>query len=145
MTTQRKSSGGLQTHPCLSEAENRGGKREDLDNRYFRSRWEANWARYLNWLKSLGDIQSWSYEPKTFEFTTIRRGSRFYTPDFLVINRNGTAEYHEVKGWMDPQSATKLKRMGKHFPHVKVVLVDQAAYRAVARTIAGAIPAWEKG
>ena len=60
----------------------RGGKRADLANRYFRSSWEAKWARYLNWLASLHEIWGWEYEPQTFEFVEIKKGTRFYTPDF---------------------------------------------------------------
>lgn len=121
----------------------RGGRRDDLGGTYFRSRWEANWARYLNWLKSLGEVQSWTFEPKTFEFTSVKRGGRFYTPDFLVINRDGRAEYHEIKGYMDPRSATKLKRMAKYFPQVKIILIDKAAYRDMAKKVAALLPGWE--
>lgn len=86
------------------------GTREDLGI-YVRSRWEANYARYLNWLKSLGEIRDWKYEPDTFEFADIKRGTRFYTPDFKITEKNGETVYHEVKGWLDQRSATKLKRM----------------------------------
>ncbi len=123
----------------------KGGKRADLDNRYFRSSWEANWARYLNWLKSIGEVQSWFYESKTFEFTRIKRGGRFYTPDFLVINKNGTAEFHEIKGYMDKRSATKLRRMAKYYPEVKLILIDAPMYSSVARKVVGMIPNWERG
>jgi len=122
----------------------RGGKREDLEGRYFRSAWEANWARYLNLLVQYGEIQGWEYEVDTFEFSRIRRGSRFYTPDFKVTNRNGSIEYHEVKGWMDPASATKLKRMAKYHPTVRMVVVDQAMYRGVAQKMGAMIPEWER-
>lgn len=129
--------------PQVRTRRGRGGKREDLDSVYFRSAWEANWARYLNWLKSLGEIASWKFEPDTFEFKGIKRGSRFYTPDFRVVNRDGSIEYHEVKGYMDTRSATKLKRMSKYHPKIKVVLIDRAAYYAVGKKVAGMIPNWE--
>lgn len=121
----------------------KGGKRSDLGNVYFRSSWEANWARYLNWLMSIGEVLRWEFEPDTFEFP-VRRGSRFYTPDFKVFNKDGSVEYHEVKGWMDKRSATKLKRMAKYHPAIKLVLIDAKQYRAVARKIASLIPAWER-
>lgn len=123
----------------------RGGKRADLENRYFRSAWEANWARYLNWLAALGEVKEWAYEPTTFEFVGIRRGSRFYTPDFRITNRDGSIEYHEIKGWMDPRSATKLKRMAKYHPKVNVIVIERKAYGAVSRKVAGMIAGWEHG
>ena len=121
----------------------KGGKREDLNNQYFRSAWEANYARYLNWLKAQGEIKDWRFESKTFEFETIKRGSRFYTPDFEVVNKDNSLEYHEVKGYMDTVSATKLKRMSKYYPNVKIVLIDKDAYAAIAKSIRAFIPNWE--
>ena len=83
-----------------------GGKREDLGF-YVRSGWEANYARYLKWLVSIRHIARWEYEPETFEFP-VKRGSRFYTPDFKITNLDGTIEFHEVKGWMDQASRTRI-------------------------------------
>ena len=55
-------------------------------------------ARYLNWLISRGELVSWEYEPDTFEFVKIKRGSRFYTPDFKLKEMDGSTVYWEVKG-----------------------------------------------
>lgn len=123
----------------------RGGKRTDLDDMYFRSAWEANYARYLNWLKRQGEIRGWEYEPDTFEFGGIKRGTRFYTPDFRIENKSGSIEYHEIKGYMDKASATKLKRMAKYYPNIRVVLIDKFAYKDLAKQVQGFIPNWEKG
>ncbi len=120
----------------------RGGKREDLGF-YVRSAWEANYARYLNWLQARGQIERWEYEPDTFEFAAVRRGIRFYTPDFKVFTRDGSHEYHEVKGYMDKSSATKIKRMARYFPHERVVLIGTNEYRAIARAVARLVPNWE--
>jgi hypothetical protein len=119
-----------------------GGVRKDL-GRYFRSSWEANWARYLNWLKENGQIKDWEYETETYEFEGIKRGSRFYTPDFIVTENDGTITRYEVKGWMDQRSQTKLKRMKKYHPAIKITVIDRKAYMAVAKKIAACIPAWE--
>jgi hypothetical protein len=121
----------------------RGGKRPDLNNQYFRSSWEANYARYLNWLIQIGEILEWAYEPDTFEFLPIKRGQRFYTPDFRITNLDHSREYHEVKGWMDKVSKTKLSRMAKYYPEVKVIVIDSDAYRALAKDVKRLIPNWE--
>lgn len=121
----------------------KGGKRADLGGLYVRSRWEANWARYLNWLKYLGEIVSWEYEPDTFEFSKVRRGTRFYTPDFKIVNKDGSVEYHEVKGWLDAKSKTRAKRMAKYYQEIKVVMIDKAHYRSVAKKVSSIIPGWE--
>lgn len=122
----------------------RGGKREDLNGQYFRSSWEANYARYLNWLISIGEIQSWEFEPETFEFVKIKKGNRFYTPDFRITNNDGSIEFHEIKGYMDENSATKLKRMSKYYPDIKLVLIDKDAYRALAKSVRALITGWEE-
>ncbi len=121
----------------------KSGKREDLGGLYVRSSWEANYARYLTWLVEIGEIASWEYEPDTFEFTKIKRGSRFYTPDFKIINPDNSIEYHEVKGWMDPKSKTKLRRMAKYYPEIKLVLIDGDCYHAIAKQVRKIIPHWE--
>lgn len=119
-----------------------GGKREDLGGRYFRSTWEANWARYLNWMQQRGEIVSWRYEPTTFEFP-VKRGSKFYTPDFEITKKDGTVYFEEVKGYMDAKSATKLKRMEKYHPKVKVIVIGHSIYNAAHKNFCRLIPNWE--
>ena len=122
----------------------KGGRRKDLENRYFRSAWEANYARYMNWLISTGGSQiiSWEFEPKVFIFP-VKRGNTSYTPDFKVHKKDGTYEWHEVKGWMDTNSKVKLKRMAKFFPEENVVIVGRKEYTAIAKQVKGFVPGWE--
>jgi hypothetical protein len=120
-----------------------GGKRQDLENRYFRSRWEANYARYLNFMIKQGQVLRWEYEIQTFYFTGIKRGTVSYTPDFKVYYPNGTDEFVEIKGYMDPRSKTKLNRMKRFYPKVKVVLFETKDYAALNRTFKKIIPFWE--
>lgn len=118
------------------------GRRDDLGANFWRSRWEANYARYLNWLVKAGQIEKWEYEPTTFWFEAIRRGVRSYKPDFL-ITEGGRTYFVEVKGWMDPKSKTKLKRMKKYHPTVEVRVVAQREYREIERKVGALIPGWE--
>lgn len=115
-----------------------GGKRN-----FYRSRWEANYARYLEWLKSLGEIADWKHEPETFWFDAIKRGVRSYKPDFRVWESNGSSALHEVKGWFDARSKTTLKRMAKYHPQEKIIVVDGHVYRAIRRKVMGMIEGWE--
>lgn len=121
----------------------RGGKRADLDNQYFRSSWEANWARYLNWLISIGEISKWEYEPDTYEFIEIKKGTRFYTPDFKITNKDGAIEYQEIKGYMDDRSRIKLNRMSRYYPNIKVVVIDAEQYRFISKQVKNLVPNWE--
>ena len=110
---------------------------------FFRSRWEANYARYLEWQRLRGDIAKWEHEPKTFWFEGVKRGCVSYLPDFRVTFPNGRVEYHEVKGWMDARSVTKIKRMAKYHPTVQLLVIDAKSYRKLARLFCSTIPGWE--
>ena len=100
----------------------KGGYREDLKH-FFRSTWEANIARYYKYIG-----ESYIYEYKEFEFKGIKRGSRFYKPDFflVVVNR-----WVEVKGWFRKLDKTKLKRFKKYYPEefarLKFIIPDKYA------------------
>lgn len=124
----------------------KGGKRADLGGLYFRSRSEANYARFLNLLikNKTNGIARWEFEPDTFEFTKIKRGTRFYTPDFKLFYNDGHIEYREVKGWDYPKGKTARKRFAKYFPHLKLVLIGDDFFKSLKRQgIAGVIPNWE--
>lgn len=121
----------------------KGGKRHDLGGMYFRSSWEANYARYLNWLAAQGEIQGWRFEAVTFRFDGIKRGTHTYTPDFEVTENDGRVIFHEVKGWMDAKSKTRLKRMKKYYPKVSVIVIGEKEYREISKTVSSLIPNWE--
>ena len=114
-----------------------GGKRN-----YYRSQWELNYARYLEMLKCLGEIKEWEHEPDTFWFEGVKRGTVSYLPDFKVTENNGAIAYHEVKGWMDARSKTKIRRMAKYHPDVKLIVVDAKAYRALSKQVSGLVDGW---
>lgn len=131
----------VSSYPNSSKRSNIG-TREDL-GLFVRSSWEANYARYLNWLIEQGEIEKWEYEVDTFEFEPIKRGTRFYTPDFKIFNNDGSVEYHEVKGYMDSKSKTKLKRMAKYYPDIEIVLIDKDVYYSIASQCKNLIENWE--
>ena len=85
----------------------KGGYRKDL-KQFFRSKWEANIARYYNFVGI-----KWIYEPQEFEFYKIKRGSRFYKPDFYLPEQD---RFIEVKGWFRPADKTKIRRFKKYYP-----------------------------
>jgi len=113
---------------------------------YFRSKAEANAARYLEFQRARGWIRSWQHEPKTFWFEGIRRGVCSYKPDFYVDPwwRASEGDYYvEVKGYLDAKSKTKLKRLAKYRPDVKVELWDAKRMAGLTRTVGPLIQDWE--
>lgn len=128
------------------------GKRKDLENRFFRSNTEANYARYLNFIGI-----KWEYEVKEFYFDGIRKGGVSYKPDFYLTEED---RWIEVKGWFDSKSVTKLKRFRKYYPQEfeKLTLVVQSKkgvamaidigipyedYREIKRKVGRMIEGWE--
>lgn len=100
---------------------------------FFKSKMEANYALYLQFLLEKGEILQWEYEPKTFIFEKILFGTRSYKPDFRVTLKSGRVEWHECKGYFDKKSRTKIKRMGIYYPNERVVVIDNDAYRALSK------------
>lgn len=118
-----------------------GGFRADLGI-YVRSKMEANFARYLEFLRVHGEIREWSYEPEEFWFP-VKRGTRSYKPDFRVREANGGMTYYETKGYLDAQGRVKLARMGRYHSEVRIVVVDGRYMADVRSKLANAIPGWE--
>ena len=82
------------------------GYREDL-KQYFRSKMEANVCRYYIWIK-----MPWQYEIKEFEFP-IKRGTRYYKPDFFLPT---LGSWVEIKGYFRKTDKIKLRRFKKFYP-----------------------------
>jgi hypothetical protein len=122
----------------------RGGRRTDLGDTWFRSSWEANYARYLNLLKRLGVVEHWDFEKECFWFEGIRRGVTSYRPDFRIKYKgDDQLEYVEIKGWVQPKDRTKWARMKRYHPHIKLVVVGNKEYQALKSKWASSIPTWE--
>lgn len=81
------------------------GRRKDL-NKFFRSSWEANLARYL-----VASGHGYTYEPQVFTYP-YKHGTVSYCPDFKL--NDGT--WVEVKGFMDGKSKVQIRRFKKHYP-----------------------------
>lgn len=87
----KRGNGGFST-TSNSYSRCKGGTRQDL-NQYFRSAWEANIARLLNYLNI-----EWIYEYKRFDFNNETEFVLSYQPDFYLPKYD---KWIEVKGWMD--------------------------------------------
>lgn len=61
---------------------------------WFQTKWVANYARYLEWLRNAGYFKEWRYQSKTFPIKGIRGG---YTPDFWIQRNDETHFWVETK------------------------------------------------
>jgi len=123
--------------PFKQEWKEIGGK-----NCFFRSNWEYRYALYLQLMKENNHLLDWKHEPRTFWFDKIKRGTNNYKPDFCVIFPNGNEEWIEVKGFMDAKSMTKLKRMNKYYPEIKIRVVSTDWFKANGKTLSRIIKNW---
>lgn len=110
---------------------------------YSRSKWERNFARYLDFLQIHGEISEWLHEPKVFWFPE-KRGVTNYKPDFCTLEKSTKLIYYEVKGWMDPKSRTKLNRMAKHHPKIHLRLIDADWFQRNNKKLKFIIMDWER-
>ena len=99
----------------------KAGKRKDLGDMFFRSSWEANYARYLN-----HNNIDWEFEPKHFEL----ENETTYTPDFYLKETN---EYIEVKGYWMEDAKEKYEMFKSQYPEVKIRLVDEESYKQLIK------------
>ncbi len=91
---------------------------------HFRSKFERNWAAYLQFLVETGEIERWEYEPVTFYFAGEKTAPVQYTPDFRIwVKGELNFYYQETKGHFDGKTNKKFQRLDKHFPHVIIELV----------------------
>lgn len=110
---------------------------------YYRSKWEANYARYLQYQKEQKWIADWEHEPKTFWFPKIKRGVRSYLPDFRILRPDGTHYWVEVKGYMDPQSKTKLTRFKRYYETEEIIVISGPWFAKNNKAMKILIESWE--
>jgi hypothetical protein len=131
------------TVPQPRNASWKAGYREIAGRKiYFRSAWEANYARLLEVRRITGDILDWHYERTQYILDT-RSGTTTYIPDFDVTELDGTLSHHEVKGWMDERSKRKLSLMKRHHPTVKVLVIGRDFFNFNDRQAWRLIHDWE--
>lgn len=126
-----------------SRSSNAGWREIAGRNLYFRSKWECNYGRYLQWQKEKSLIQEWQHEPKTFWYEGIKRGTNNYKPDFRVDLLDGSHYWVEVKGYMDPKSETKIKRFNKYFPDEEIRVIDSKWFKRNNEKMRILVKGWE--
>lgn len=76
------------------------------------NRTESAYADHLDACKASGQIKAWYFTPIKF----LLAPATTYTPDFLVIGADDTAEFHETKGFMRDDANVKIKVSASMFP-----------------------------
>ncbi|WP_241159701.1 hypothetical protein [Desulfovibrio sp. ZJ200] len=82
---------------------------------------EAAYAQYLEGLLSSGKILFWMFE--RVRLTLARKTT--YLPDFFVVRADGSAEFHETKGFWRDDARAKIKIAAQEFPCFGFVAVQR--------------------
>lgn len=130
-------------HKRHTSKRSKKGKALDLGLDYlFRSSWERNFARYLEYLRGQNKIKKWEYEVDKFIFSSKIGIKSSYLPDFKIYQGN-KVYYVEVKGYMDAISARKLKNMKRFYPKVEVQVLGKKEYQKISKVFRSKIKNWE--
>lgn len=118
-------------HPCYS-LHSRGisGIRKDL-GKFYRSKYEANFARILNYLKI-----EYDYEICRFIFDDCSYLPDFYLPYFDI--------WVECKGYLTQDARHKLDKIYKNYPEENVKIIDGEVYKILTKLYKDSITGWEK-
>ena len=135
----------------------KGGRRTRSLGHSCRSAMEANWVRYLRYL----GYQPWThkeqdppagakwyrYERRRWEFPDLRGATSFYVADVEVwpglIDPTRPYEVHEIKGYLDRASKTKVNRMAKYFSAVPLELITTDRFKQLTAGAPALVPNWE--
>lgn len=94
----------------------RRGFRVDIPGVSFRSSWEANFARFLNYVGI-----KWRFEPFRFKLST----GESYCPDFLLENET----YIEIKGYWSERAKRIVALFRNEYPNIKLCVLDESKYK----------------
>ena len=86
---------------------------------------EEAYSGHLELQKLAGEIYAWKFEPVALILADRTR----YTPDFLVIEKDMTVRFDEVKGFWRDDARVKIKVAAEMFPWFKFKAVTKAKKR----------------
>jgi len=111
----------------------RSGKRKDLWNIYFRTGFEANFARILKYLEI-----EFQYEKKVFRLSNRRR----YIADFYLPKID---KYYELKGYPYNANENKYMLFKKDYPNIDWVFLrqDSIEWKRLNKYFKNKIKEWE--
>jgi hypothetical protein len=86
-----------------SESDSKGknkysAKGTEYNGKWYHSKKEARYAEQLDWMLKAGEIQSWKGQHK-IELKVNGQHITNYYMDFIVTDKHGGIEFHEVKGF----------------------------------------------
>lgn len=91
------------------------------------NRLEATFAASLEAKRRAGEIVLWRYERVTLKLADDTR----YTPDFWVLELDGSVSIIEVKGFFREDALVKLKVAASQFPEFRFYLFQKGTTKPI--------------
>jgi len=120
----------MQTDEAIHKVKNSGSFYRDDLGRAFRSSWEANYARILNY-----ENIKWEFEPRFFELSNGER----YLPDFLIEGK----KFIEIKGFWYGNSREKVEMFKIEYSEFEFEIIDGSEYNKLESKYKHLIKEWE--
>lgn len=93
----------------------------------FHSTLEADYCAYLDLLKKGKEIKDYQTQPKfALHINGVKLGN--IVPDFLVINKFGGEEVHEVKGRSTPLWKWRWEHLQIEYPQYKYYVIKKGDF-----------------
>lgn len=114
------------------------------------SNYEYNYALYLDYLYNAGEIAGWVRNTTLFYFSkpiqVLSRNSeqKSYRPDFIIFNKDGTYEIHEVKGWFNEKAKEVDKQFKKDYPNLAYKLIKKEDILSLQQQFKDKLWGWEE-
>lgn len=86
------------------------------------NRTEAAYALWLEAQRRADRLQWYAFEP----LRIVLAANTQYTPDFVLLTREGEIEAHEVKGFWRDDARVKLKVAARALPWIRFVAVQKS-------------------
>lgn len=113
-------------------ARGKSGIRPDISPSInFYSRWEANFARAMNFLEV-----DWMFQPKRFDI-----GGQMYTPDFFLPEFD---VWIEIKNFLSDYSRQRDDKFHLTHPAEALIMILKDDYLRLEKSYASHIPLWER-
>ena len=84
---------------------------------------ETRYAEELEQQKQRGEIHSYRFE----EIRLVLAKRTTYMPDFFVVDKDGMAGFHEVKGHWMGTGRVKIKVAAAQFPEFSFIAIQEEA------------------
>ena len=115
------------------------------------SNYEYDYALFLDYLYETNAIAGWVRNTTQFGFSEpVNVGVRYedkviksHRPDFIIFNKDGTYEIHEVKGWQNYRAKAVEAQFKKDYPELVYKIIGKDEILALQTEFKDKLWGWE--